>query len=179
MEHDVEVVDMPMELSVFDPVDVQIQEAKEKNANLVFDYNDKDGNKEARSWVAHLRKLKRPVNETHALGKAEALTYCRKWDEAKNKRIKGLEDMIEHHYKFIREIEEAETLRLAENRLRVQREEEAKQEKARLELEAREKAVRDDREALDKEKEKIARAEREKAIAEEAKKSLRREPPRE
>ena len=36
-----EVVDMPMELSVFDPLDAQIAEAKAKNENLAFDYHDK------------------------------------------------------------------------------------------------------------------------------------------
>jgi hypothetical protein len=112
---EVEVVDMPMELTVFEPIDIKLAEAEEKNANLVFDYEDKKGNKEARSWVAHLRTLKAPVNEMHKTGKAEAMKYCKEWDKAKNKRIESIERMIEVHHGPIKIIEDREKAKKEED----------------------------------------------------------------
>jgi len=163
-----EVVDMPMELTVFDPLDAQIAEAKEKNANLVFDYEDKKGNKEARSWIAHLRKLKAPVNEMHKTGKAEALKYCKAWDEGKNKRIAAIEDMIEVHYAPIRAIEEREEAKRKAKEERIQREKEEAEARRQAEIEAREAAIRAEEERLRKEREAMEQKAREAGIAEEA-----------
>lgn len=165
---EVEIVDMPMELTVFDPLDAQIAEAKEKNANLVFDYEDKKGNKEARSWVAHLRKFKAPVSEMHKTGKAEALKYCKAWDDAKNKRIAAIEEMIEVHYAPIRAIEEREEAKRKAEEERIQREKEESEAKRQAEIEAREAAIREKEEQLRKERAEIERKEREARIAEEA-----------
>ncbi len=165
---EVEVVDMPMELSVFDPIDVKLAEAKEKNANLAFDYHDRQGNKDARSWVAHLRTFKAPVNEMHKTGKATAMKYCKEWDTAKNKRITAIEEMIEHHHKPIREIEEAEAKKKADEEARIKAEEEAMEAERLAEIEAREKAVQEEREALEKEKAEIERKAREARVALEA-----------
>jgi hypothetical protein len=166
---EVEVVDMPMELTVFDPIDIKLAEAKEKNANLVFDYEDKKGNKEARSWVAHLRTFKAPVNEMHKTGKAEAMKYCKEWDKAKNKRITAIEEMIEHHDKPLRKIKAREEAKKAEEDLKIQQAKEAEEEKARLELEAREKAVAEERAKLEAEKAEIEQKAREARAALKAK----------
>lgn len=167
---EVEIVDMPMELSVFDPIDIKLKEAKAKNALLVFDYEDKQGNKDARSWIAFLRKLKAPVNETHKVGKAEAKKYCDAWDGAKNKRIKTIEEMIEYHYKHIRKIEEAETIRLAEEALKKKEAEEAAEAEqlAKIEKQKRELAEREAK--VQAAEEKVAREKREYRIEQVAKK---------
>lgn len=169
MENEIEVVDLKQELAVFDPVAAAVTKAKEECANIVLCYDTPDEIKEARSFIYRLRQLKAPINEVHKLQKAAAKSLCDALDGRRNTLICAVDSMIEEKFAPIREIEEAETLRLAENQLRVQREEEEKQEKARLELEAREKAVWDEREALEKEKAEIKKKVREARIALDAK----------
>lgn len=170
---EVTVVDMPMELSVFDPLDVQIAEAKAKNESLAFDYRDKQGNKEARSWVATLRKLKAPVTEMHKTGKAAALKYCKEWDKAKNKRIGAIEGMVEYHDKPLREIKDAEAKKKADEDAKIKAEEERMEAERQAEIEAREKAVREREEKVQAEKEKLDQAERERQVADNAKKKAK------
>lgn len=171
---EVEVVDMPMELSVFDPLDAQIAEAKTKNESLAFDYHDKKGNKDARSWLLVLRKLKAPVIEMHHIGKAEALAYCKKWDEAKKKRLTAIENMIEYHHKPIKLIEDAEKAKKAEEE-RIAQEQADAEESARLaEIEEREKAAAVKEAELKVKQDELERKEREKAIADDAENQARR-----
>lgn len=174
---EVEIVDMPMELSVFDPLKVKIQEAKEKNALLAFDYKDKQGNKDARSWVAQLRTLKAPVSELHKTGKAEALKYCNEWDKAKNDIITGIEEMIEYHDKPLREIKDAEAKKKADEEAKIKAEEERVEAERLAEIEAREKEFAQKQIELAAEavclkakQDELERKERETRIAEDAKK---------
>ena len=160
-EPEIEVVDMPMELSVFDPIDAQIAEAKKKNANIVFIYDDPIGNKEARSWIAFLRKFKKPIIETHKLGKAEAMKYCKEWDKAKNKRIEALEEMIKVHHEPVWEIEQREAAIEAERLLEIQQARDAEEAARQAELEAREKAAAEKEAELAAKQAELDRKERE------------------
>ena len=170
MEQEIEVVDMPMELSVFDPLDVQIAEAKAKNESIAFDYHDKQGNKDARSWLLVLRKLKAPIVEMHRTGKAEALAYCKKWDDAKKKRIAAIEEMIDYHHAPIKEIEDTEAAKKAEAE-RIAQEKLDAEEAARIaEIVEREKAAAAKEAELKAKQEEFDRKERESSIAEEARK---------
>lgn len=164
-----DIVDMPMELSVFDPLDLQIAEAKAQNESLAFDYDDKQGNKDARSWVAKLRTLKAPVIEMHKTGKAEALVYCKKWDEAKNKRLTAIEGMIEFHDKPLREIKEAEAKKKADEEAKIKAEEEAKEAASVAEIEAAQKKLAEEQEELRLKQEAFDKKAHEALIAETAK----------
>ena len=165
---EVEVIDLQQELAVFDPVAAQIAEMKEKNSNLAFDYEDKEGNKGARSWIAVLRKLKKPITETHKLAKAEAKKFCDALDGKKKELLGVVEEMIEVHHKPIWEIEQKEMAEKADRELKIREAEAAAQELARLELEAREKAVADDRAAIEKVQAEIDRKEHERELLQEA-----------
>ncbi len=167
---EVEVIDLQQELAVFDPVAAQIAEVKEKNANLVFIYEDKQGNKDARSHIAVLRKLKKPITDTHKLAKAEAKKFCDALDSKKKDLLGIVEEMIEVHHAPIWKIEQKEMAEKADRELKIREAEAAEQEKARLELEAREKAVADERAVLEKEKAEIDQKAREARAALNAKK---------
>ncbi len=159
-----EIVDRPKELALFDASAKMLEEAKAKNANLVFDYEDLQGNKDARSWVAVLRKLKSPINAAHKEAKAAVLRKGRLIDAEKNKYMTVLESMIDFHDKPIKEIAEREAARIAEVERIAKEKEEAAQEKARLELEAREKAAADKEAENRRRQEELDRKEREAQI---------------
>jgi hypothetical protein len=165
---EVEVIDLQTELQIFDPIAAQIEEMKEKNANLVFDYEDKDGNKNARSHIATLRKLKKPITETHRLAKAEAKKFCDALDGKKRELIGIVEDMIEVHHKPIWEIEQREIAKKAEEELRIQQEKEAEEAARLAEIEAREKAAAEKEAELKRQQEEIERKEREAQLVAEA-----------
>ncbi|KKN75841.1 hypothetical protein LCGC14_0377170 [marine sediment metagenome] len=169
----VDAVDMPMELSVFDPLKAKIREAKEKSALLAFDYKDKQGNKDARSWVAYLRTLKAPVSELHKTGKAEALKYCKEWDRTKNDIITGIEEMIEFHDKPLREIKDAEKKAAEEIEARGMQEEICEQEAKQAEFDAEQAKLTEKQAKLDAKEAEFDRKEREARIAEEAKKKAK------
>lgn len=175
-----EVVEPKNYLAIFDPITAKMAEYKEENEKLVFDYRAPQGNKDARSHVFKLRKVKTKINEAHKIGKADALAACREIDAYKNKLVKEIEEMIAVHNDPLlliekeREEAEAEALRKIE-------EEQAKAEAERLaELERREAAVKEAEEKAAAEKaakeaeekakqDEVERIEREKHIAEEAK----------
>ena len=167
---EIEVLDLETELQVFDPVAAQIAEVKEKNANLVFDYEDKQGNKEARSWIAYLRKLKAPVNEVRKMQKAEAKKLVDACDTRARDLLGHIEEMIEVHHKPIWEIQQREDKIEAERLLKIQQEKEAEEAARQAELEAKQ-AELDAKEAeLHAKQEELERKERERQIAETAKK---------
>jgi len=53
------------ELAVFDEVTATLAKYKVENENLVFDYRDPKGEKEARSHIAKLRKAKSKIAAIH------------------------------------------------------------------------------------------------------------------
>ena len=167
-------------LVLFDPITVQMAEYKAENERLVFNYEDPQGNKDARSHIFKLRKVKTKIADAHKKGKAEALAACREIDEYKNKLIIDMDEMIAVHNEPLLLIEKERADAEAEV-LRKNEEARAKIEAERLaELEAREAAVKAaeekaaaekaEREAEEKERrDEAERIEREKRIAEEAK----------
>lgn len=166
---EVEVIDIKTELQVFDPVALAIQEAKNKNASLVFDYDDKDGNKQARSWIAQLRKLKAPINEVHKMAKTEAKKFCDALDGKKRELLGVVEEMIEVHHAPIWEIDQKKIVAEAAEALRIKQEEEKAEATRLAEIEAREKAIAEREAKVQVEKDKLEQAERERQIAEQAK----------
>lgn len=152
------------ELVVFDEVSATLAEYKVENEKLVFDYEDPEGEKQARSHIAKLRKVKTKISDVHKEAKAEALALGKKLDGKKRELIGEVDGMIAIHKDPLDAIEaekqaviDAETKRLEE--------EEAKR---LAEIEAREAAVREAEERIATEKARVDQAEREKRIADES-----------
>ena len=88
------------ELVVFDPVKAELAEYKKENASLVFDYEDPQGNKDARSHIYKLRQAKTKIADIHKEAKAEAWGICKLLDGEKNDLTAEVEAMIDFHYLF-------------------------------------------------------------------------------
>jgi len=155
---------MTNELAVFDSVAATIAEYKVENEKLVFDYADPDGEKEARSHIAKLRKLNPIIANIHKEAKAEALAFGRRLDAKKNEYTGAVKEMVDFHQVHLDKIA-AEKQAVIDAEIAKAREEE---EKRLADIEAREQAVKDAEEKLAKEKAEAERVEREKKIAEEA-----------
>ena len=171
---------MENKLVQFDPIKAQIAEYKQANENLVFDYEDKQGNKDARSHVAKLRKVKTALKAIHKEVKAGALAECQAIDKENRDLHAEVEEMIDVHAVPIKRIEEAEANELRLKAEAMAAEQAAEQERQRKELEEREAALavkeaemqaKEDaiKLAADKARFETEQAEREKEIAEEAK----------
>ncbi|KKL25484.1 hypothetical protein LCGC14_2404830 [marine sediment metagenome] len=153
------------ELVVFDPVKAELAEYKKQNLELVFDYEDPQGNKDARSHIYKLRQAKTKIADVHKVAKAEALGVCRLLDGEKNKLTDEVEEMINVHYKPVKEIEErvakAAAVKANEERLeaiRVEAERAAERERREQELAAKETALEEKEAALVREQEKLEAA---------------------
>jgi len=128
-------------LAKFDPVAATIAEVKAKNASLVFDYEDMQGNKDARSHIFKLRQTKTAIAEIHKEVKAEALAFGKACDKKKRDLTAELDEMIDFHAKPIKEIEQRETKRMADEAEALRLEKERKEAEKVAELEAREAAI--------------------------------------
>lgn len=167
-------------LAVFSPVEAMIAEYAEENKTLVFDYRDPKGNKEARSHVFQLRKVKGKIADVHKQAKADALEVCRLLDGHKNKLIGKVEDMIAVHEEPIKQIEREEAEAEAERQRKIKEAEEKAERERLAEIERREKEIAEREAKIQAEEakrmaeERARQAEddriaREKRIAEEAK----------
>lgn len=163
---EVEVIDLKAELQVFNPVAAQIEAMKAKNASIVFDYEDKEGNKNARSHIATLRKLKKPINETHKLAKAEAKKFCDALDGKKRELIGVVEEMIKVHHEPIWKIEQREMEIQAEKELEKKRIDEEAEAARVAEIEAREKKLADEEAKLQASRAEYDHKEHERKMAE-------------
>ena len=152
------------ELVVFDEVAATLAKYKAENEKLVFDYADPEGEKQARSHIAKLRKAKTKISDVHKDAKAEALEVCRALDGKKRELIGEVEGMIAVHKEPLDAIEAEKQAVIDAEKARL----EAEEEKRLADIEAREAAVREAEEKIDAEKARVERAEREKRIAEEA-----------
>ena len=152
------------ELAVFDEVAATIADWKVENESIFFEYDTPQGEKDARSHIAKLRKGKTKVGEIHKEAKAEALAFGRKLDAKKNEYNGEIDRMIKFHKDPLDAIEADKQAVIDIEKKRLE-EEEAKRQ---AELEVREAAVREAEERIAAEKSRVDRAEREKRIAEEA-----------
>jgi hypothetical protein len=160
-------------LALFEPIQAQMALAKEENDNLVFDYEDPQGNKDARSHIQKLRHVKTEIANVHKTAKAEALAVCRKIDGFKNKLTGEVDAMIAVHNEPIQRIQRAREEAEAEELRKIQEAKERAEAERIAALERREAAVREAEEKAAAEKAKklaeAERVEREKQIAEQAK----------
>lgn len=182
------------ELAVFDEVAAIIAERKAENERLVFDYESKEGAKQAKNHISKLRKVKGKISEVHKEAKAEALAFGRKLDAKKNEYIGEVDEMIKGHkdpldaieaklieesLKRQREYADAEAKRIAEIEAReraiILAEEKIAREKAEAEEKIRREKAAEAERIMKEQQEKIARIEEEKRIAEEAAERIRME----
>ncbi len=163
------------ELAVYDAVSVTIAQYKAENANLVFDYADKQGAKDAKSHIAKLRKAKTAIATVHKDAKAEAWAFGKRLDAKKNELCGEVDEMINVHKDPMDKIEaekiavalaKAEALE-AEKAL-VESEKQAELDARETEIRAKEQEIWEAEDKLRKEQEALAQKEREKEIAENA-----------
>lgn len=90
----------------------QIQELRQLNQTLVFDYEDVTGNKDARSHVYKLRKTKSAIDKVRKAAGNDARKLLSTINAEGNSLISEVEEMIHHHQKHIDEVEQIELARV-------------------------------------------------------------------
>lgn len=85
----------------------------EQQAIESFDYEDKKGNKEARSYLFELRKHKGRIESVRKEAKSYALEYGRKVDSQAKELVERIEALIEPHAQALAAIEMREVQRIA------------------------------------------------------------------
>lgn len=152
------------ELAVFDEITATLAKYKAENDSLVFAYDTPEGEKQARSHIAKLRKAKTIISDIHKEAKADALAFGRKLDSKKRELTGEVDSMVARHKDPLDAIEAEKQTVIDAEKTRLE-EDEAKRQ---AELEAREAAVREAEERIAAEKTRVDRTEREKRIADEA-----------
>jgi len=156
---------------VFNPIEELIGKAREAVESATFDYEKPKDNQAARSLVAKVRKLKKPLNEAHKVAKAEALEVCKTLDAMKRGYLDEIENIIEVHAAPLRDIDEREAKRI--EGLKAEKEAAEQEEAERLEEQKKDQEAKAGE--LQMRENNIARKEREKIIAEEAAKRAEKE----
>lgn len=163
MNHpETEVIPVDQDLVKFSPIRAEIEGYKKVNADLVFDYATDKGEKEARSHIAKLRKVKTSLAAIHKDAKAYYLAGGRKCDKEKNELTADVEEMVDVHWKPIKAKEDAK-LKIAFEKAEVYRLEQEKSEIERLrkirekeeEIACKERAVEIAEEKVKKEAERL------------------------
>lgn len=101
------------------PFYAQLAELEEKNTSLVFDYESKKGNKEARSHIFKLRQTKGALEAVRKQVKADILIKGRAIDSEKAAIESRIEAMITVHQAEIDKIEKRESDRIDAIQLRL------------------------------------------------------------
>lgn len=148
-----EVVEMEVELEVFDEVAAAVKGAKERCANIVLKYDTPKDIKESRSFIYDIRRFKASVNQVHKLAKAQLLVDGRAIDAKRNTLVGALDDMIEEKYAPIKLIEDAEAKKKADEEAKIKAEEERMEAERLAEIEAAQKKLAEEQEELHKKQE--------------------------
>jgi colicin import membrane protein len=107
------------QVAAYQPFYAQLSELEKNNKALVFNYEDKKGNKEARSHVNTLRLTKGALERTRKEAKAESLKLGRAVDAEAEQINTRIESMIKVHQDELDRIEEIEVKRIAEIKNRI------------------------------------------------------------
>lgn len=103
------------EIAAYNQFRAELRQLAELNAKTVFDYEDPQGNKDARSHIYKLRLTKGAVEKTRKEEKQASLDYGRKVDAEAKEIIGEIEAMIEVHEAPIKAIEQREKDRIAQH----------------------------------------------------------------
>ncbi|PHR03340.1 MAG: hypothetical protein COB29_13280 [Sulfitobacter sp.] len=109
------------DITAYKPFQVQLSDLEKENKKLVFDYEDKKGNKDARSHIYKLRQSRSAVEKVRVAEKKESFEHGKKVDAEAKVITDKFGVMIEVHAKPIREIEEREETRKADIAARIER----------------------------------------------------------
>lgn len=112
----IEVQQQAEAISKFEALQHEIAIAAEESLTKQFDYESKQGNKQARSWIAELRKIKASIERARKAAKDVHLQRGRAVDAAAKELEKDVLVLIEPHDKEIRAIEAREEARVAAHR---------------------------------------------------------------
>ena len=108
------VLPMPQQgIAAYNEFRAQLSELKAVNAKTIFDYESKEGNESARSYVYKLRRTKTAVDSARKEEKAASLEYGRKVDAEAKEIIGEIEQMIDVHQQHIDAIEQRKKERVA------------------------------------------------------------------
>jgi colicin import membrane protein len=103
-------------LSAWDSLTAQIAMAEEESAGKVFDYRDKWDNKEARSWVAKLRRIKGGIERARKDAKAVHIERGKAVDNAAKVLEASVQGLIAPHEDALNAIQAEEDARIAAHR---------------------------------------------------------------
>lgn len=99
-------------LTRWEAVAANIAIATEKSEGMMFDYEDRDGNKAARSWVAQLRKLRADVDRVRKEAKAVHIQRGKAVDETAKTLESAVTELIAPHELAIKALEAIEQARI-------------------------------------------------------------------
>jgi hypothetical protein len=103
-------------ISRFEALQHDIAIAAEQSLTKQFDYESKQGNRQARSWVAELRKIKASIERARKAAKDVHLQRGRAVDAAAKELEASVLRLIEPHDREIKAIEAREEARIAAHR---------------------------------------------------------------
>ena len=109
-----EVIAESQPIAAYNEFRSQLAELRESNSNAVFDYEDPQGNKDARSHVFQLRKTRTAIDKARKQEKESSLQYGRQVDKEAKEIMEEVEEMIEVHSAPLKAIEEKEAARKKE-----------------------------------------------------------------
>lgn len=101
------------EIAAYNEFREQLGALRHINSKAAFDYDDPEGNKNARSHVHKLRQTKGAVEKVRIKEKADSLEYGRMVDGQAKEIVAEIDEMIEVHAKPLKEIEQREKDRVA------------------------------------------------------------------
>ena len=108
--------EQPIVITQYEALENQIQIAKQEAEGKTFKYDDPKGNKEARSYIYTLRKLRSSVDAARKEAKSYALEYGRRVDAMARTLEEQVTALIEPHEAEIKALEEKEAQRIAGHR---------------------------------------------------------------
>ena len=101
-------------IAAYDEFRAQLAELRESNSKAVFDYEDPQGNKDARSHVFQLRKTRTAIDKARKQEKESSLNYGRQVDAEAKDIMAEVELMIDVHSAPLKAIEAKEAARKQE-----------------------------------------------------------------
>lgn len=100
------------QIAAYKPFEKKLIILEEENKKLIFNYDDKKQNKEARSHIFKLRKSKTAVETVRKEEKAASLEHSRRVDQQAKPIMLRFEAMIDHHAIPLKEAEDREDKRV-------------------------------------------------------------------
>lgn len=106
--------------NTFNSFMAELEQMEATHEAAEFNMETKKGLKEYKSFVAQMRRAKKPITEAHKAAKAEAKALCDALDGEKKSIIGRIQDMIDHHDTIIKDHEAIETNRVEALKERVE-----------------------------------------------------------